>query len=65
MSNLSGALPENGASGPASHGETIPADTAASVPARPRAGSSLDALVRRQAAVRTGQRLGFVPAQVR
>jgi len=66
MSSLSGARPENAAGGPASHAETIRADMAASMPARPLAGSSLDALVRRQnPSVNPGQRLGFVPAQVR
>jgi hypothetical protein len=66
MSSLSGASPENGAGGPSSHRATIPADLSASIPARPTAGSSLDALVRRQAPVLgVGQRLGFVPAQVR
>jgi len=66
MSELSGAHSENAAGGLSSHAETIRADMAASMPARPLSGSSLDALVRRQSPVSSaGQRLGFVPAQVR
>ncbi|MGV8965157.1 MAG: hypothetical protein ACOH2F_02655 [Cellulomonas sp.] len=66
MSDLTGAHAENAAGGLSSHAETIRADMAATMPARPMSGSSLDALVRRLSPrAGTGQRLGFVPAQVR
>jgi len=66
MTDLSGGHSENAGDGLSSHAATIRADMAATMPARPMSGSSLDALVRRQSPVASiGQRLGFIPAQVR
>ena len=58
--------PDNGATGRASGGQTLRADTVGCGPALPLEGSSLDALVQRQSgAPGASHRLAFVPTQVR
>ncbi|HEY8721028.1 hypothetical protein [Pengzhenrongella sp.] len=66
MVDFTGATPENGMNARSPHSETLRDDTPGGLPARPLAGSSLEALVRRQSSgPGSDGRLGFVPVQIR